>query len=72
MKSCGSLSDTRAKEVDDLGVVGFIVSPNGVDGFAFLRAEYLGTLEVGLQVQNSSPTCISRITVCKTAGSPLR
>ena len=41
MRSCGSLSDTRAREVDNVGAVGFIVSSNGGIGLAFLRAEYM-------------------------------
>ena len=46
MRTCGSLSDIRAREVKGVGAVGFIVNSNGLVGFAFLRAEYLGTLEV--------------------------
>ena len=47
MRCCGSLNDTRAREVDDVEAMGLIVSSNGDVGLAFLRAEYLGTLEVG-------------------------
>jgi hypothetical protein len=45
--SCSSLNDTRASEIEGVGAVGFNVSSNGGVGLAFLRAEYLGTLEVG-------------------------
>jgi hypothetical protein len=47
MRSCGSLSDTRTREVEGVGAMGLIVSSNGGVRLAFLRAEYLGTLEVG-------------------------
>jgi hypothetical protein len=47
MRSCGALSDTKAKEVDSVGAVGFAVSSNGGVGLAFLQAEHLNTLEVG-------------------------
>jgi hypothetical protein len=46
MRSCGSLSDTRAREVEGVGAVGLIVSSNGGVRLTFMRAEYLGTLEV--------------------------
>ena len=47
MRSCGSLSNTRARKIDDVGAVGLIVNSNGSVGFAFIRAKYLGTLQVG-------------------------
>jgi hypothetical protein len=47
MRLCGSLSNTRAREVEGVKAAGLIVSSNGGVRFAFLRAEDLGTLEVG-------------------------
>jgi hypothetical protein len=47
MRPCGSLSNTRAREVEDVRAVGLIVSSNGCVRLAFLRAEDLDTLEVG-------------------------
>ena len=47
MRSCGSLSDTRAREVEGVGAVDLIVSPNRGVGLTFLQAGDLGTLEVG-------------------------
>jgi hypothetical protein len=47
MRYCGSLSETRAREFDGVGAVDFIVSSNADIRLAFLRAKYLGTLEVG-------------------------
>jgi hypothetical protein len=47
MKPCGSLSNTRTREVEGVGAVGLIVSSNGGVKLMFLRAEDLGTLEVG-------------------------
>jgi hypothetical protein len=41
------LSGAKAREVQGVGAVGLIVSSNGGVRLAFLRAEYLGTLEVG-------------------------
>jgi hypothetical protein len=37
----------RTREVEGVGAVGLIVSSNGGVRLAFLRAEDLGTLEVG-------------------------
>ena len=48
MRSCGSASDTNAREVDGVRAVGFIVSSNGGVRFALLRFEHLRTLEVGI------------------------
>ena len=56
MRSCGSLSDTRAREVDGVRAVDFIVSSNWGAGLAFLRAEYLGTLDVGTTSTKFVPT----------------
>jgi hypothetical protein len=50
MRPCGSLSNTRAREVDGVRAVGLIVSTNGGVGLAFLRAEYFGTFEVGTTI----------------------
>jgi hypothetical protein len=47
VRSCGSLSDARAREVDGVGAVGFIVSSNGGVGLAILEAKDLGILKVG-------------------------
>jgi hypothetical protein len=47
MRSYGSLSNTKAKEIHDVGAVGFIINSNADVKHAFLRAKYLGTLEVG-------------------------
>jgi hypothetical protein len=49
-ETCGSLSNTRAREVDGIRAVGLIVSTNGGVRLAFLRAEYFGTFEMGLRV----------------------
>lgn len=46
MRLCGSLGNTRTREIDGVGAMGLIISSNGGVGFVFLRAEYLGTLEV--------------------------
>ena len=46
-KIYGFLSNTRAREVNTVGAVDLIVSSNGGVWLAFLRAENLGTLEVG-------------------------
>ena len=69
MKSCGSLSNMRAREIDAVGTVDLIVSSNQGVGLAFLQAEYLGTLEVGLRVQNLSSPLKSRRTMYRS--SPL-
>ena len=47
MRPCGSLSDTRAREVEGVGAVGFIISSNGGIMLAFVGAKDLGTLKVG-------------------------
>jgi hypothetical protein len=47
MRPCGSLSNTRAREVEGVKTVGLIVSSNGCVRLTFLRAEDFGTLEVG-------------------------
>jgi hypothetical protein len=47
MRPCGSLSNTRAREVEGVRAVGLIVSSNGGVRLAFVQAEDLGTLEVG-------------------------
>ena len=47
MRSCGSLSDTRTREIEDVGTVGSNVSTYQGIRLAFLRAEDLGTFEVG-------------------------
>ena len=46
MRSCGSLSDTKRREIEGVGMVAFIVNANRGIRLAFLRAEDLGTLEV--------------------------
>jgi hypothetical protein len=47
MRPCGSLSNTRAREVEGVRAVGLIISSNGGVRLAFLRAEDFNTLEVG-------------------------
>jgi hypothetical protein len=47
MRPCGSLSNTRAREVEGVRAVGLIVSSNGGIRLSFLRAEDFGALEVG-------------------------
>ena len=46
VRSCGSLSNTRARKVEGVRAVGLIISTNWGVGFACLRTEDLGTLEV--------------------------
>jgi len=48
MRPYGSLSDTRAREVESVRAVGLIVSSNGGVRLASLRAEDLSTFEVGI------------------------
>ena len=38
MRSCGSLSDTRAREIDGIGAVGFLGGSNGGVRLALLRS----------------------------------
>jgi hypothetical protein len=49
------LNDTKAKKIDGIRAVGFIVNSNGGVGLAFLRAEHLGTLEVGTTSTTTVP-----------------
>ena len=56
MRSCGSLSDTRAREIDGVGAVDLFVGSNRGVGLAHLRFEHLGTLEVGITSAKFFPT----------------
>ena len=56
MKSCGYLGDIRAREVDNVKAVGFLVCSNGGVGLALLQSEHLGTLEVGIKSATFVPT----------------
>jgi hypothetical protein len=47
VRPCGSLRDTRAREIYGVEAVGFIVNYNGGVELVFLQAKNLGTLEVG-------------------------
>jgi hypothetical protein len=47
MRPYGSLSNTKAREVEGVRAVGLIISSNGGVRLAFVRAEDLGTLKVG-------------------------
>ena len=69
MRLCGSLSDTRARRIDGVGVVGLFVGSNGGLGLGFCNPNTLATLRWGLQVQNSSPLGTSRRTFCSTIRS---
>ena len=40
MRSCGSLSDTRAREINDVGAVGLFVGSNGAVGLALQGGDY--------------------------------
>ena len=56
MRSCGSLSDTRAREIDDVEAVGLFIGSNGDVELAFLRSKHLGTLKVGVMSAKFLPT----------------
>ena len=55
MRSCDSLSDTRAREIDGVGVVDLFVGSNRGVGLVLLRSEHFGTLEVGIMNANFFP-----------------